>query len=214
VLAPQVQTDVPSVTGSTVRLRAGAENSSQGTEVDQDVIEITDNFTMPVGRHRLTVGTKNEIYRIRNLFAQNSYGVWEFSSLDSLANGTASRYQAGVGLGGPIDARFDAAQLGAVRSGSVAGERPVRRDGGASPRRAAHLRRASGESIGVRDVWAAHRPGFRRGTCSGRHASASTGTAPAIAATKCGAGLGVFVGRPAFVWIATRSRTRAPVSPS
>ena len=112
VFAPQVQTDVPSVTGGTARLRAGAENSSQGTEVDQDVVEITDNFTMPVGSHRLTAGTKNEFYRIRNLFAQNSYGVWEFSSLDSLANGTASRYQAGVGLGGPIDARFDAAQLG------------------------------------------------------------------------------------------------------
>ncbi len=65
-----------------------------------------------MGRHRLTAGTQNELYRIRNLFAQNSYGVWEFSSLDSLARGDAARYQAGVGLGGPIDARFDAAQLG------------------------------------------------------------------------------------------------------
>ena len=111
VLAPQVQADVPTLTGGTARLRAGAENSSQGTEVDQDVVEVTDNFTVPLGQHRLTVGTKNEFYRIRNLFAQNSYGVWEFSSLDSLARGDASRYQAGVGLGGPIDARFDAAQL-------------------------------------------------------------------------------------------------------
>jgi hypothetical protein len=112
VLAPQVQVDVPTLTGGTARLRAGAENSSQGTEVDQDIIEITDNYTVPVGQHRLTVGTKNEFYRIRNLFAQNSYGVWEFSSLDSLARGEANRYQAGVGLGGPIDARFDAAELG------------------------------------------------------------------------------------------------------
>jgi hypothetical protein len=112
VLAPQVQVDVPSLTGGTVSLRAGAENSSQGTEVDQDIVEITDNFTFPLGRHRVTAGTKNEFYRIRNLFAQNSYGVWEFSSLDSLARGDASRYQAGVGLGGPIDARFDAAELG------------------------------------------------------------------------------------------------------
>jgi hypothetical protein len=112
VLAPQVQVDVPSLTGGTVRLRAGAENSSQGTEVDQDIVEITDNFTIPLGRHRLTVGTKNEFYRVRNLFAQNAYGVWEFSSLDSLAGGSATRYQAGVGLGGPIDARFDAAELG------------------------------------------------------------------------------------------------------
>ena len=30
-------------------LRAGAENSSQGTEVDQDVIELTDNYTVPMG---------------------------------------------------------------------------------------------------------------------------------------------------------------------
>src|SRR6478672_11351001 len=112
VIAPQVQVDVPTVSGATARLRAGSENSSQGTEVDQDVIELTDNYTMPLGRHRVTAGTQNELYRIRNLFAQNSYGVWEFSSLDSLQGGDAGRYQAGVGLGGPIDARFDAAQLG------------------------------------------------------------------------------------------------------
>src|SRR5207344_56224 len=68
VLAPQVQVSVPTVTGGTALLRAGAENSSQGTEVDQDVIELTDNYTVPVGRHRLTVGTQNELYRLRNLF--------------------------------------------------------------------------------------------------------------------------------------------------
>ena len=112
VFAPQVQVGVPTVTGGTALLRAGAENSSQGTEVDQDVIELTDNYTVPMGRHRLTAGTQNELYRLRNLFAQNSFGVWEFSSLDSLARGDAARYQVGVGLGGPIDARFDAAQLG------------------------------------------------------------------------------------------------------
>jgi hypothetical protein len=100
------------VSGGTVRLRAGSENSSQGTEVDQDIIELTDNYTVPLGQHRLTAGTQNELYRIRNLFAQNSYGLWEFSSLDSLQSGNAGLYQAGVGLGGPIEARFDAAQLG------------------------------------------------------------------------------------------------------
>jgi hypothetical protein len=112
IVAPQIQVDIPTVSGGTTRLLAGSENSSQGTEVDQDVIELTDNYTLPLGRHRITVGTQNELYRIRNLFAQNSYGVWEFSSLDSLESGNAGRYQAGVGLGGPIEARFDAAQLG------------------------------------------------------------------------------------------------------
>ena len=110
--APQVQADAPSVSGGTLRLRAGAENSSQGTEVDQDIIELADNLTFPLGQHRVTLGTKNEFYRLRNLFAQNSYGVWEFSSIDSLARGEANRYQVGVGLGGPIEAQFDAAQFG------------------------------------------------------------------------------------------------------
>ena len=64
VFAPQVQVDVPTLTGVTARLRAGAENASQGTEVDQDIVELTDNVTFPLGRHRVTAGTKNEFYRI------------------------------------------------------------------------------------------------------------------------------------------------------
>ena len=200
VLAPQVQVDVPSVTGSTVRLRAGAENSSQGTEVDQDIIEVTDNFTMPLGRHRLTVGTKNEFYRIRNLFAQNSYGVWEFGSLDSLASGTASRYQAGVGLGGPIDARFDAAQIGVyvqdrwqvsdgfTLTGGLRVDVPLVFDTPpANPSVLEDYGRRTDE-VPSGNVQVSPRIGFNWDRTGDRR-------------EQLRGGLGVFVGRPPFVWI-------------
>ncbi|HUQ83957.1 MAG TPA: carboxypeptidase regulatory-like domain-containing protein [Gemmatimonadaceae bacterium] len=200
VLAPQVQVDVPSLTGGTVRLRAGAENSSQGTEVDQDVIEITDNVTVPAGRHRLTAGTKNEFYRIRNLFAQNSYGVWEFSSLDSLAAGNPSRYQAGVGLGGPIDAAFDAAQLGLyvqdrwqatdrlVVTGGVRLDVPYVFDKPVdNPTVLAQYGRHTNR-VPSGNIQISPRIGFNWNRSGDRQ-------------DQLRGGVGVFVGRPAFVWI-------------
>lgn len=200
IFAPQVQVDVPSLTGGTVRLRAGADNSSQGTEVDQDVVELTDNFTIPAGAHRITAGTKNELYRIRNLFAQNSYGVWEFSSLDSLASGTPSRYQAGVGLGGPIDARFDAAQLGFylqdrwqatnrfVLTGGVRLDVPYVFDKPVeNPSVLAEYGRRT-DRVPSGNIQISPRLGFNWDRSGDRQ-------------DQVRGGVGVFVGRPAFVWI-------------
>ena len=82
-------------TGS-VNLVAGTDGPSQGNSLDQRTVEITDNFTIPVGSHSITIGTKNVFYSAVNLFASNAYGVWEFNSLDSLNNGLASRYDIAV----------------------------------------------------------------------------------------------------------------------
>jgi hypothetical protein len=200
VLAPQVQVDVPSLTGGTVRLRAGAENSSQGTEVDQDVVEITDNVTIPLGRHRVTFGTKNEFYRIRNLFAQNAYGVWEFSSLDSLSAGTPARYQAGVGLGGPIDARFDAADLSLyaqdrwqvtdrfVLTAGLRLDMPLVFDKPAANPSVFEQYGRRTEDVPSGHVQLSPRIGFNWDRTGDRR-------------EQLRGGVGVFVGRPAFVWI-------------
>ncbi len=198
--APQIQVDVPTLTGGTVRLRAGAENSSQGTEVDQDIVELTDNFTFPVGQHRITVGTKNEFYRIRNLFAQNLLGVWEFASVDSLSRGEASRYQAGVGLGGPIDAQFDAAQLSLyVQDRWQATDRLVVTGGlrldvpflfdepQANPSVFAEYGRRT-ERVPSGQLQLSPRVGFNWDIDGERR-------------HQLRGGVGVFVGRPAFVWV-------------
>ena len=65
----------------------GAERFSQGNELDQDLIELTDNYTVPAGAHRFTFGAQGQWYKVRNLFTQASYGVWTFGTLDSLEPG-------------------------------------------------------------------------------------------------------------------------------
>ena len=70
----------------------GTESSSQGNSLDQRTIELTDNLTIPVGSHAVTVGGKALYYKSINLFSNNSAGNWTFNSLDAFNNGIASSY--------------------------------------------------------------------------------------------------------------------------
>jgi Carboxypeptidase regulatory-like domain len=100
--------------GGTGQMSAGTENSSQGNQLDQDIFEITDNYTIPVGNHRFTIGTKNEFFKVRNLFSQNSLGNFTFGTLDSLVANTPSAATLGIRLLDGTDgaARFKARTLG------------------------------------------------------------------------------------------------------
>src|SRR6185436_45859 len=49
---------------------AGSDEFSDINELDADTYEITDNLTIPRGNHSFVVGTRNELVKIRNLFAQ------------------------------------------------------------------------------------------------------------------------------------------------
>ncbi|RYY09774.1 MAG: hypothetical protein EOO04_37885, partial [Chitinophagaceae bacterium] len=66
--------------GGTVTL--GSERSSVANELDQDIIEITDNLKMFKGKHSFTIGTHNEFFKFRNLFMNNLNGRWRFASLN------------------------------------------------------------------------------------------------------------------------------------
>ena len=104
--SPQVQ-----VTTSVSTLVAGGERFSHANELDQDIFEITDNYTIPLGiTHRVTVGTQNQFYKVRNLFAQSKFGVWDFVNLDSLERGSARQYIVGVPVSGDGAVRFSARQ--------------------------------------------------------------------------------------------------------
>jgi len=76
----------------TANIVFGTENSSQGNALDQKVIEYTDNLTIPVGTHAITIGGKLTQYSWVNLFAQNSMGNWTFASLDDFIAGKAKSY--------------------------------------------------------------------------------------------------------------------------
>ena len=76
---------------------AGTENSSQANQLDQDITELTDNFTLPLGgSNRLTIGGQAQWYKVRNLFGQNLVGLWTFGSLDSLDLGAPQSYRVGI----------------------------------------------------------------------------------------------------------------------
>ncbi len=83
------RTDDPTKTTNFV---LGTENSSQANSLDQRTIELTDNLTIPVGSHAITIGAKALYYKSINLFAQNSYGNWTFANLAAFKAGTATSY--------------------------------------------------------------------------------------------------------------------------
>ncbi|GAC1480452.1 MAG: TonB-dependent receptor [Gemmatimonadaceae bacterium] len=114
IRAPNVRAaQVTARAATNFNLVAGSERFSQGNALDQDIVELTDNFSVPVGSHRITVGTQNQFYKVRNLFTQASYGVWQFDSLDALRRGAATQYIVGVPLSGDGAVRFRAAQYAA-----------------------------------------------------------------------------------------------------
>lgn len=89
---------------------AGADQFSQGNELDQNLKEITDNLTIPRGNHTWVIGTRHELGKIRNLFSQSSYGVWSFSTIDDFEAGKALSFRRAFILSQGGNAYFDALQ--------------------------------------------------------------------------------------------------------
>jgi outer membrane receptor for ferrienterochelin and colicin len=102
--------NVPLVSAANGTVWAGADQFSQGNEVDMDTYELTNNFTMPRGNHTFTFGTRNEYVKVRNLFSQSSFGVWTFNGLDSLAAGNANGFRKALILSQGGNTLFDQIQ--------------------------------------------------------------------------------------------------------
>lgn len=97
---------------------AGSERSSTQNRLSQDILEITDNFNIFAGKHVLTFGTNNEIFRFDNLFVNDAAGRYDFPDLNSFLAGRSTstnyRYRQNYALpGGKPTAKFGAAQFGA-----------------------------------------------------------------------------------------------------
>jgi hypothetical protein len=59
----------------------GYEMFSAENRLDQDYIQITDNFSIYAGRHVITLGTSNEFYNFDNSFIANYKGNYSFYTL-------------------------------------------------------------------------------------------------------------------------------------
>jgi Carboxypeptidase regulatory-like domain/TonB dependent receptor len=94
-------------------LQSGGEEFSHANELDQDIYEFTNNFTIPLGVHRLTLGARWENYKVRNLFGQNTFGKWTFDNQADFEAGAVEQYQIRFGLPGSNngESRFTAGQF-------------------------------------------------------------------------------------------------------
>ena len=103
----------------TYNLNAGTERSSGANSLDQDILEITDDFTLIKGNHTLTIGTHNEFFKFKNLFIQDITGTYFFPSVAAFDAGIADRYQ--VKFANGSDPRRPT-QFGAQQWGLYAGD--------------------------------------------------------------------------------------------
>jgi outer membrane receptor protein involved in Fe transport len=110
VQAPEISVGVNM--GGTVRaVTFGTEQFSPNNKLDQDIFELVDNFTLPMGKHTLTFGGRLDHTRIFNSFAQRSAGVYVFPTIAALSSGAPSGYSVGydnsrTGRGIPADFRI------------------------------------------------------------------------------------------------------------
>lgn len=95
-------------------IQLGTERFSAANALDQDVLEITDDFTLLFGNHSLTLGTHNELFSFKNLFQSEAFGYYFFPTLADFEAGTPRDYQITVARGDDPrrPAQFDVAQYG------------------------------------------------------------------------------------------------------
>jgi len=93
---------------------AGTENSSIANILRQNILPISDDLSFSVGAHSFNVGTDNEFFSFYNLFWQNKYGNYTFTS-DSLflAKRPATYQYQYLREGGNEAAEFNVRRLGA-----------------------------------------------------------------------------------------------------
>ena len=87
---PEVQIYMPNSTSNYIYF--GTEYSSQANALNQDIIEVTDDVTLVKGNHTFSIGTHNEFYKFYNLFIQNAYGGYRFSSIANFQAGLAQGF--------------------------------------------------------------------------------------------------------------------------
>lgn len=189
-------------------IQLGSERSSAANELDQDIIEVTDNVKIFKGKHTFTAGTHNEFFKFRNLFMNNFNGRWRFSSLEDFYNNNPSQvdvtYSNVAGETKP-SAEFKAAQLGFYIQDEIQ----------MNPR----FRLTAGLRVDIPVI--SSKPGFNVAvdtTFGGKYSTTDIPSGQLLWSPRVGfnydvegtkrvivrGGLGVFTGRVPFVWISNQ----------
>jgi hypothetical protein len=94
VQQPIVRVALPSTTGGAVTVNMGTPQQAQESFFESWRLSLEDTLTLPLGSsHVATLGFKVERFRLDRGGVLGSFGTWTFSSLDSLENGLAERFE-------------------------------------------------------------------------------------------------------------------------
>jgi hypothetical protein len=105
--------------GSAASIYFGAEASSTANFLSQKILTISDNFEINAGISKITIGTHNEFSSSRNVFFNNNFGSYRYSTFDDFMNNAKpNRFQLNYSLiGGEGDDSQGAAEFGTKQFG-------------------------------------------------------------------------------------------------
>ena len=113
VQQPIVRVLAPGMGGSLVTLNTGSFEQAQGRSDPSHSVTVRDEVSIPLGsRNIFVIGGQLEHFQVKRSGVAGSYGTWTFSSIDSLAQGLAERYELRKDLGS-ADAPLTGAQYAA-----------------------------------------------------------------------------------------------------
>ena len=105
---PEISVSARGINNANSQITLGTEQFSAVNLLDQKVLEVTDNVTVPLDAHTLTFGVRFDNTSILNDFRQRSYGAYKFASLDSLSRSQPIGYSIAYANGPGIAADFGA----------------------------------------------------------------------------------------------------------
>jgi hypothetical protein len=192
----------------TTYMTAGFEPFTPNNKLDQDLYQVTDNFSIFSGNHVYTIGTHNEFYKFSNGFTPRFYGNYIYRSLNDFITNVAPReYQ--LTFSRLPDQAIPFAEFSAIQAGVYVQDEwqiterfkltsGLRLDMPRVYENNAPLNRPFYESFGLQtnkmpstQFLFSPRAGFNWDV---------TGDAK----TQVRGGLGVFTGRPPFVWLSNQ----------
>jgi carboxypeptidase family protein len=188
------------------RVQFGAERFSHANALDQDVIQITNNLTGDFGKHIITFGVNIERWSFNNLFLDRSLGQYEFDSIEDFRNGNSDFYAIRVPLLGTdlsnAAAIFSYTKVGAYVQDEIAATDNLTLTAGLridvpftgdTPRTATNFQNTFG--FGNTDVPSGN-PLFQPRVGFNYRLDGDAGRG------QLRGGVGMFAGRPPFVWMA------------
>lgn len=113
VNAPEISIGVTPNGGTTpsVAVTVGSERFSPGNDLQQKIVEVSNNLSIPRGAHTFTLGGRYEHTYIYNFFLSGAAnGAFTFPTIAALEARTPSAYAFSYANGGDIAAEFNAQQ--------------------------------------------------------------------------------------------------------